>query len=457
MFIEPQNFRIQDYLGQEFECSCGRRHTTQLRHVEMSEGALFALPDLVKKQGYRQVFLVADRHTWLAAGRQTQELLRRAGILVLSHILKDDELVPNEKTMGELLVAFNPGCDLILAVGSGTLNDIGKSLSYKLGRPYYIVATAPSMDGYASVGAALIISNLKTTYDTHPPEAIIADLTVLANAPMEMIAAGVGDIVGKYTCLCDWRISNLINDEYHCPVIEEMVRLSIAQVENNLDQIKSRSPLAVRHITEALILTGIAMSFVGNSRPASGSEHHISHFWEMKFLFEGRQPVLHGTKVGIGTVAVTRLYEMLLQTPVDFEKARRHARDFRFAQWEEHMRRTYGIAAPEVIALEKRVGKNSPEKHARRIAVIQERWPQLQQLIRELLPPSQQIAGLLSDIGAPVNPFAVGVDQETIADSILAAKEVRDRYSLLQLLWDLGLSKEFAAHIAQEFAQTKDQ
>ena len=186
-----------------------------------------------------------------------------------------------------------------------------------------IFATAPSMDGFVSVGAALIHNHVKTTYQAHVPVAVLGDPEILAKAPMEMIVAGLGDILGKYTCLVDWKMAHLIEDEYYCEVIDKMVKESIEIVVEESDGIKQRDQEAVKHLMEALVLTGVAMSFVGNSRPASGSEHHLSHYWEMQFQMEGKKPILHGIKVGVGMLAVIKMYEMLEKEAPDFAAAKK--------------------------------------------------------------------------------------------------------------------------------------
>lgn len=449
--MDLENYTIQDYLKAPIPCRCGRIHSTQLKYVEIDNGVLCLIPSLISKEGYKKVFLVSDCHTYIVACRNIEKYLTQAGISFVSELLPGDPVVPDENTLGHLLAAFDPSCDLIIGVGSGTINDICKFCSYQLQRNYFIVATAPSMDGFASSGAALITKSLKTTYDTHTPQAIIADLDLLCSAPMKMISAGIGDILGKYTCLCDWKISHIINREYHCATIENMVRYSIKKVLSSLDQVKKRSPEAIRSITEALILTGIAMGFVGNSRPASGSEHHISHYWEMKFLFEGKQSVLHGTKVGISTIAILHLYETLLSTKIDWQKAE----DYRFEQkaWEDLMLESYDMAGPSVIALEKKVKKNDPDEQAKRIKVIRENWGTICQVIKESLIPSDVVREALVSLDAPYKPSQIGVDDELLSNSIIVAKEVRDRYTLLQLLWDLGLSEQLSRSLPSFFSK----
>lgn len=436
-----------------FDCACGKVHDTNMELVEISQGAFTKVPEYLRSKGATSVYVVADQNTYKAAGAALEGILTEAGIGEDTYVIPaTGDVVPDEKTIMGVILGMKKDYDLIIAVGSGTINDICKYISFRLNMDYMVCATAPSMDGFASIGSALMLNNLKTTVDCHVPKAIFADVDVLKEAPMDMITAGLGDILGKYTCLCDWKLSSIINGEYYCDAIVKMVQGYIKKVVETADQVKTRSPEAIAAITEALIGTGIAMSFVGNSRPASGSEHHISHYWEMKFLFEGRKPAFHGTKVAIGTVAIIRLYEMLMDKEIDFAKAKEVVAAYDEDQWAEKMTRLYGVSAPGVIALEKEVQKNSKEKHAERIQVIEEKWPEIKAMVQEALPDTSYIENILFKLGAPYNPEQVGVGSDMVADSIIVAKEVRNRYGLLQLLWDLGIAEEMGEKIADYFA-----
>lgn len=448
MKINPSQFTVEEYLHKEFDCECGRKHGTDLRDVVIESGAISRLPKLIAGAHCNFPMVVCDTRTMTAAGQCCIDALKSAEIKHILHIIAGDEIIPNEAVLGELLMAHRPQVDLLIAVGTGTINDLCKYLSYHLGIPYIVVATAPSMDGFASIGAALITDNLKTTYDTHVPIAIIGDVEVLKNAPMDMITAGLGDILGKYTCLTDWKLAKIVTHEYYCPVIAEMVEQSIQRVVANAGQVLQRDPFAITAIMEALVVVGVAMSFVGNSRPASGSEHHISHYWEMCFLFAGRKPVLHGTKVGIGTVLSCYLYNRLKVIEPNFDLARQSVIDFDYTQWEKEMHRTFLQAADGVIELEKKTDKNSVESHRARIEIIQREWPQIIRIIEESIPSTGEIIDMLSHLGAPTYPVQVGVDSKMVSDSVVVAKEVRDRYTILQLLWDLGLSRQEAENTA---------
>ena len=451
MKIQPDTCSIQAYLDRSFACGCGKTHRTSLKHVVIEPDALQKAPDVARSLGAKKVFVVSDVHTHRAAAERLEALLAAAGLGVSSYVFPDEELVPDEYALGRLLIALDPACDLLIGVGTGSLNDLCKFTAFKTKLPYCIVATAPSMDGFASSVAPLIVGNLKTTYEVGVADAIIGDTKILSQAPMPMILAGIADILGKYTCLTDWKMAQIINGEYYCESIVQMVRTSLQSVAENIEKAAARDEQTVGKIMEALVLTGIAMSFVGNSRPASGSEHHISHYWEMMFLHEGKKAVLHGTKVGIGTVAVSKMYDWLWETPVDFDAARRLAQGRSYEAWAKEIRRAYPDAAEGVLALEQETGKNSTEGVLRRIDAIEAHFAEMKAFARSWLPKSEEIRKMLAQYGAPVNPHEVGISAQQIEDGVLYAKELRNRYGLLQILFDIGLLAPFAVRLAQYF------
>ena len=380
--------------------------------------------------------------------------MTQAGIGHYALVLPDRELVPDEQAVGKVMEVYERGTDLILAVGSGTLNDLCKFVSFQLGLPYMILATAPSMDGFVSVGAALIHDHVKTTYQAHVPEAVLGDPAVLAAAPMEMIVAGLGDILGKYTCLVDWKMAHLIEGEYYCEKIARMIRESIEIVVEESEGIRNRDKEAVKHLVEALVLSGVAMSFIGNSRPASGSEHHLSRYWEMKFQMEGKKPVLHGIKVGVGMIAVTKMYEMLKEEQPDFAAAAKRVPDEE--AWEKKVCDCYEDAAPGILALEKQCRKNSVENRNRRLKVMEEKWPEIRDLIEKEIPSHREMEKMMASLGEPVNPRQIGISSELVRDAVILAKEVRNRFTILQVLWDLGLLDTYAEKVAEYFRSEQE-
>ncbi|NLJ86532.1 MAG: sn-glycerol-1-phosphate dehydrogenase [Firmicutes bacterium] len=448
LFMTLETMTLTDFLDSPFECDCGKSHTSDIKTVEIASGALSKLPELIRKLGHEKAFVVADSNTYGVAGRKVLEYLQASGIPHEYFLFETLEVVPDEAAIGSLLMHFDTACDLVIGIGTGTINDMCRFISHRMGRSYFIVATAPSMDGFASTVAPLITNNLKTTYEAHTPEAIIADLDILADAPMPMIAAGFGDILGKSTCLCDWRLSSIINGEYYCETIASMMELALQRTIACKDGLINRDKTAIGQLTEALILAGIAMSYAGNSRPASGSEHHLSHFWEMRYLFAGRKAVLHGAKVGIGTVIVLKLYEYLRNAHLDFEKIEASPTPAMDAGWRQEIERVFGPAAKEIILLEEKAGKNSPQQRQQRIGSIRKHWKEIQDVINTL-PTASEAEELLLDTKGPSRPQAVGLTENTVKESVIYAKEVRNRYTILQLLWDLNLLEPYADRVAE--------
>jgi len=444
--IQSQYFDISDFLGDTFECECGRQHTAAIRQISTSETAVNLLVPYLKENSFSKAFLICDPTTYKIAGQPVCNLLTEANQAFSSYIIASDEPVPDERTIGEILINYDRSCDLIIGIGSGTINDLSRFVSYKLGIPYIIVATAPSMDGFASNVAPLIVNNLKTTYEAQTPLAIFADTGLLKTAPINMIAAGIGDILGKYSCLCDWELAHIITGEYWCPSVAALVNKSLDSVVAGIDGAAAKTDESMQAIMNALVLSGIAMSFVGNSRPASGSEHHLSHYWEMVYLLEGRKAILHGTKVGIGTVAVLKAYELLVSKNIDFDKAKAKAMEFNFDKWEADMKNAYKMASDSVISLEKKVAKNSPANVTERINKLESNWTRVKQIIGRL-PSADTVRSYLKSLGAPDSPISIGIDKDLFITSFIVAKELRNRYGLLQILFDLGLTKEIAEEV----------
>ncbi len=474
---------FQPILEKEMHCSCGRVHSTDLKTVDIGRGALERLPELLRGLGFHKAYIAADVNTWEAAGKKAAAILASRGFPFESFVLPDPELVPDEAAVGALLLHMPQDADMVLAVGSGTINDLCKYISRLRGLPYVILATAPSMDGFVSAGAALIIDHVKVTYDAQGPAAVLADTEILAQAPMEMITAGLGDMLGKYTCLLDWKLAHIITGEYYCEHVEGMVRTALRTMLSQSNRIRERDPEVIGAITEALVLTGIAMKFVGNSRPASGCEHHMSHFWEMLFLMNGKKAVLHGTKVGVAAVACLQMYGMLAEvlestasdpgkdsgrvlSAADPEKdsgrilsaagsdlfAAAATKPFDKSMWEEEIRAVFGEAADGIIALEEKSHKNDPAARNIRLDTIRDRRAEILWAIRHNLPAVSEIEELLLSLDAPVHPEQIGVSLQEVRGAVLYAKEVRNRYTLLQLLWDLGLSVEFADRLSAYYS-----
>lgn len=439
---------LSDLLAAPLACQCGRTHEIQMKQVVVEPGAIQKTARVLRELGYRKALIISDAVTWGIAGKRAADVLEADGFPYAACLL-EGRVVPDEKTVGHIVIHAERDADVIVTVGAGVLNDLGKFVGDKLGVDNIVVATAPSVDGFASRHAALVVGSLKTSFAAACPRAIIGDVDILKQAPMSMIIGGWNDIMGKYTALSDWKIGRVVNDEYFCDVIDQMVRKSVQTCKANIERIKKRDPEAIQWVMEGLILTGIAMSFIGNSRPASGSEHHLSHCWEMRALEKDEAIAPHGAQVGVAATIIAGLCKKLAAAKVDFNKALDGAASFDETAWRARVEAYFGRSAPGVIAQIDPRGRYGAESRLRRLEKLQAHWPELQTILDDM-PSPHQLRALLADAGAPVNPRDIGVTVEDAVDSVRMAKEARPKYTILGVLDDLGLLEPFANDLREE-------
>lgn len=416
---------IKELLMGKEDCACGKSHKCPIDHVIICENACDSLPEIVKD--YRHVLLVADRNTYAVGGETVSTKLgdRLADTLIYG---TDGVLVPDEVAIEELESHVSDEIDLIIGIGSGVINDLCKHVSFISGLPYYIVATAPSMDGYASKGAALILDGMKVTLNANVPRAIIADVNMLKNAPFEMIQAGYGDIIGKYSCLNDWKLSHLVNGEYLCEFVMNATYESVADTVRLADGLVKRSPDAVKALMEALVAVGILMAYVGNSRPASGSEHHMSHYFEIVGIVRGEEYLPHGIDVCCSAIETAMLREKLLAIDsLDGYTGKHDA-----AAFEENIRRIYTDVADEVLALQEKMGWYSVD----RVSIYREKWEEIKAILADC-PSSAEMLRLTEQVGLSYDSFKKLYGDAKIADAHLYAKDLKDRYTVLWMYYDL--------------------
>lgn len=307
-----------------------------------------------------------------------------------------------------------------------------------------VVATAPSMDGYASNSSSMVRNRVKETLYNACPVSIIADTDILREAPMRMLHAGLGDMLAKYISICEWRIAHLVTGEYYCENVAGLVRASLKKCVTAADGLLRRDPAAVEAVVLGLVLSGVAMSYAEVSRPASGLEHYYSHVWEMMALERDEISDLHGIQVGVGTALTFPLLWRMRDITPDRARAEAAMRDFDPLAWEAEVRDIFGHVAPTIIALEGVVRKNDPARHAKRLDNIMKGWEEIRAIIQAELPPAEEIDALMTRLGMPRTPEDLHISALDTRRAFLGSREIRDKYLTSSLLWDLGLLHEYA-------------
>ena len=423
-----------------YACDCGRHHGVDLKYLNIGRDAVNGLPDALAAVGVQHPFIVCDVHTRAAAWDKVRTVLDRAGIAYQLYTFTRAHIEPDEYAVGALCMAIEPDCDCVLAIGSGVINDCCKVLAKAARLPQLVVGTAPSMDGYASNSSSMIRDRVKVTLYNACPAAIIADTMIMKDAPERMLWAGLGDMLAKYIALCEWRITALVNGEYYCEDVAELMRASLRKIVAAAPRLMERDPEVIGAIVEGLILSGIAMAFAQVSRPASGLEHYFSHLWEMFALDRGLPLELHGIQVGVGTYLVMHIYDRLRTLTPSREQAAQAMCDFDPAAWEANIRRVFGGAAQTLIDTEHNVWhKNDPAAHQQRLERILAHWDEIRAIMDAELPDTADIVALMEKVGMPVRPADIGESEQDVLDAFRCSRDIRDKYLTSSLLWDLGL------------------
>jgi len=434
--------------------------------IVVESGAINQVADWVQSSGYKNILVVSDPNTRNVAGERVIDSLEAAGLSVVECMFTMDEPFPNEQSIGTLTVAYTPEVDLILGVGSGTINDLCTFVGAKVGCPSAIVGTAASMDGYASLGSAMLLDGVKVSPQTQCAVAVFCDVDILSKAPMTLTAAGLGDMLGKFTALADWHLANLLVDESMPEDLVSLMEDALTKITDGVPYLaakysdifcqNSSSPAsdndseqkyceAIKSVTEGLIFSGIAMSIYGDSRPASGTEHHLAHFWEMLMHAKHITPALHGTKVGIaaivGLVLWKELAKIIRSNNMTLPKPSNEALPCSLESYEENIRRLYGRSADTVLQT------NNPNLSFEHISSY---IPTILK-IADSLPSPESIASMLASLGAPIRPADIGLNANMLQDSIIYARDRKKTYTVLQLLGDLGLLEEFAQIVCNYF------
>ena len=402
------------------ECSCGKFHKCDIEYVFVEKNAIKNLESICSEYG--KILVVADENTYKAAGEKVEKALKDKSV---EKVIFSGEkiLIPDENAIKSVQEKLT-GADLILGVGSGVIQDLCKCVSFYEKMPYMIVATAPSMDGYASDGAAMILKGMKETVKAHLPRAIIADTDVLKDAPIDMIKAGYGDIIGKFSALCDWKLSHIINNEYFCQYIYDTTNQMIENTLKNPEGLLQRDEKSIKALMEALVIVGIMMSFAGTSRPASGSEHHLSHFFEIVGIIDDKPYFPHGIDVAYSTVVTAKVREKILKSDFPDEIFREDHK--------QKIKEIYKSVSDECIVLQDKVGNYSAD----RLDIYKLKEKEIKAVLAEV-PTAEEINTMLEVAKLYIKEFYEMYGEEKIDDAVKYAKDLKDRYTILWLNYDL--------------------
>ena len=417
-------------------------NSANVAEVLVARGALAQSGALYLRHFNGPACLIADQNTWAAAGKDVAAAFQSAGIAFRTYVLPaKPQPKPSVELADVLIEVLTKDDSTPVSIGSGVINDLVKYAAFTLGRPYLCIATACSMDGYTSGGAPLSDKGFKKTIPCKPARALLADLNVLCAAPPAMTGWGYGDLAGKVPAGGDWIIADALGIEPIDDVAWPMVQNGLNHWLGQPKLIRSGDPLVIEGLFTGLTLVGLAMEAHGSSRPASGADHQIAHLWEMADLQWNGERVSHGACVSVGCVAVLRLYDWLCGQNLRYlDPAAIVAAAPDMARKQADILAAFGPGEIASRAIEETRAKHiEPEAHRARLDHLIEIWPPIRRVLRGRLTEAPTMVAMLHQAGAPAEASEIGIDRITLRATILNARYLRSRYTVLDLLDETGL------------------
>lgn len=429
----------------EIEIALERARDTKA--LEFGVGAMEKVPAMFNKLfPGKTAIVVADKNTYAVAGEAVYGYLKNAGINTESpFIFTDPELFAEWSYIGQLEAFLKERDVIAVAVGSGVINDLTKLVSSHLGRRYMIVGTAASMDGYTAYGASITFEGNKQTFDCPAPLGMVLDPTVAAKAPEGMSASGYGDLMAKVPAGADWIIADAVGSESIDPFAFLLVQSKLRDALSDPDAVAAGDVEATGKLADGLIMSGFAMQAMSSSRPASGTDHQFSHYWDKEGLCHNGKHVSHGFKVSIGTLVSTACLEYLVGkdfTSMDIDKA-----VAQWPEWEEMEKTIHEVfdGKPGHLArgLVESKGKYTDREGIRKqLEAVKNNWPELREKIRKQIIPFNEVYDCLKRVGAPYESEMIGVSREKLRSTFRAIPFMRNRFTGIDLIYRAGLMKE---------------
>lgn len=404
--------------------------------IVFSESLTGREADLVAQLGFKPPFVVvSDANTHKAMGERVARALSRLGQvdeIILDHPHAD---MASVRDLEERLKPYSG----IVAVGSGTVNDLTKFASFRNGQKYCVFGTAGSMNGYTSTTASITLdSGLKVSLPAQAPTGFFVDLEVCAAAPAWLNAAGFGDCLCRSVAQIDWWTSHRTLDTMfrHEPFMIEipdevlLMERAAGIAKGDID--------AVGSLFRVLTLCGLGISIVGTSHHGSMGEHQISHYIDC-FAGDRHPGTLHGQQVGVASLTMARVQSHFLSQDSAPEVRATVINP-------EDMARRMGpeVAAQcEALYRKKAFDNEAADRFNTRIAKI---WPELREQCQQYAVPVDTLHKALAAAGGPTTAGELGVPVDFYREAVTHAHEMRDRFSFVDIACDSGILPAMAEH-----------
>jgi glycerol-1-phosphate dehydrogenase [NAD(P)+] len=416
--------------GQYPDPATGELLRAESRAVVIADSLAGSEADLVSSLDLgTNLAVISDHDTFAVLGERIEHAL--GSRFEIQSIVLGRQPHADAETVARLSAALDPLTDVVVAVGSGTLNDLAKMVAFERGLPQVVFATAPSMNGYTSVSASITSDGVKRSVRARTPIGVFFDLRVLAAAPMRLIRAGIGDSASRPTAQADWLLSHLLLDRPYRDAPFTMLAEDERALFEHGEALVRRDVAAMRYLVRTLVLSGFGMTVCNGSFPASQGEHLLSHYVEMTQA-PGALHAYHGEQIGVCTLAMAGIQDRILagDTPPILRPTTlgRHDLVEHFGPlagdgcWREHEHKFFD-------------GPFTEQLNAR----LATSWDAMRARMRRVTPGANKLRQLLASAGAPSEPADLGWSPELFAAAIRYARGIRNRYTFLDLAADSAL------------------
>lgn len=401
-------------------CGCGKEHKIMVKDIIIESEAIKKLSMIMEKEGFKNITIICDENTYAAAGEEIKEIIPKGKFINL----KSENLHANEIAVQKVYECLAVENDVLIALGSGTIHDITRYVAYNKDIPFISVPTAASVDGFVSTVAAMTWRGYKKTFTAVSPIYVVADTDIFKEAPYRLTASGVSYLIGKYTALVDWKISSIVIGEYICNKVCNMEIDAVNKLCECVDDLVLGKSEAYEQLMYALILSGLAMQIIGNSRPASGAEHHMSHLWEMEVINK-HLDAYHGEKVSVGLILVMEEYKKIKKS---IENGR--CRVKKYYGLEEDMLKEVFKSREMYDSIMK---ENTPDPllNVNKV-ILQNRLESIAEIL-EKLPTLDFVKNTLKRAKAVTTLEEIGLSNDIKQNSIRVSPYVRSRLTLMRI------------------------
>jgi len=431
-----------DLMGMSFKCMCGRKHEVPIRVLRMGESVIDEVYSVARSLGLSGSGLLIHDKIIEDKAIKVFDKLKKNGMRLERKTVGDGKTPPQpEISEAENLAREMGNPDYLISFGSGVISDFVKFAANSLEVPYFLIGSAPSMNGYTSSMAALSEKGIKKTLLVKPADAVFGDTAIFADAPLSMVLAGLGDIISKSVCNADWKLSNLVKGTYFCPIAFRITDKTEPGYLGAAEEIGKKTPSGIHALTDGIMRSGLSMTVIGESTPSSGAEHLLSHYWDLKSYLGKSNKKLHGEQVGVATLIILRLYDYVMNYPIKKKISLRSLKNKypESPEIEKDLAELFDHYAPiigEIFFSSKYVPW---DEKTREIEMIVDMWDDMCSELEPYVRPYDPVKEAMVRAGAPYTYAHLEKTRDEAIETVLKARYIRGRYTILDLAADLGI------------------